>query len=122
MTLREGLAIALLAFVSACDQEPDEMVAGDPARGHAIAEQYCSGCHRISPDQQTVQFEGAPDFAQVNSLRPEDWQPIVNEMASTHIPVPVSADWSAEKADVIAWILSLEPRPFPEPEPETIAE
>lgn len=117
---RWALAIALL--LGACTQQPNDVVAGDPTRGRIIAEQNCSGCHRVSPDQETVQFSGPPDFAQINSLPPEDWQPVVNEMASTHIAVPVSPDWVSEKADVIAWILSLEPEPLPEPEPETIAE
>ncbi len=69
-----------------------------------------------------MQYEGAPDFAQINSLPPEDWQPIVNEMASAHIAVPISPDWTTEKADVIAWIRSLEPQPLPEPEPSLLVE
>ena len=122
MTERTSWAFVVAMLLAACTQQPDEVVAGDPERGRIIAEQNCAGCHRVSPDQQTVEFTGAPDFAQINSLRPEDWQPVVNEMASTHIAVPVSPDWTTEKADVIAWILSLEPQPLPEPEPETIAE
>lgn len=116
------LAAVIALVLGACMQRSDDAVAGDPDQGRVIAEQNCSGCHRVSPEQETVQFAGAPDFAQINSLRPEDWQPVVNEMASTHIAVPVSPDWTTEKADVIAWILSLEPQPLPEPEPETIAE
>lgn len=115
-------AFAVVLLLAACTQQADEAVAGDPARGRVIAEQNCSGCHRVSPDQETVQFVGPPDFAQINSLPPEAWQPVVNEMASTHIAFPLSPDWTSEKADVIAWILSLEPQPLPEPEPETIAE
>jgi mono/diheme cytochrome c family protein len=95
-------AILALPPIAACDRPADRAAAGDPARGRAVAEQYCSECHRISPDQETVVFAGAPDFAQVNGLDPDDWQPIVDEMASTHIEMPLSPDWETEKADVIA--------------------
>ncbi|MEX2299009.1 MAG: cytochrome c [Dongiaceae bacterium] len=115
-------AVLTLLPIAACDRSTDHADAGDPARGRAVAEQYCSECHRVSPEQETVAFAGAPDFAQVNSLDPEDWQPIVDEMASTHIEMPRSPDWETEKADVIAWIRSLEPQPLPIPEPETTAE
>lgn len=110
-------AIAAVLLLAACDQSPEDAAVGDPARGRAIAEQFCSECHRVSPEQETVAFAGAPDFAQVNSLDPKDWQPIVDEMASTHIEVPLSPDWEVEKADVIAWILSFEPQKLSEPEP-----
>ena len=116
------LPLAVCGLLIACTTEPDDVVAGDAERGRMIAEQYCSGCHRVSPDQETVELAGAPDFAQINGLDPRDWQPIVNEMASTHIDLPLSPDWSVEKADVIAWIRSLEPQPLPEPEPGVISE
>ncbi|MDZ4736893.1 MAG: cytochrome c [Rhodospirillaceae bacterium] len=114
-------AVLALLPVAACDRSADH-AAGDPARGRMVAEQYCSECHRVSPEQENVAFAGAPDFAQVNSLDPKDWQPIIDEMASAHIQMPLSSEWETEKADVIAWILSLEPQPLPEPDLETTAE
>ena len=122
MNARLHWTLFIALSLGACTQQPDDVVAGDAARGRVIAEQNCSGCHRVSPDQEIVLFPGPPDFAQINSLPPEDWQPVIDEMASQHIAVPVSADWASEKADVIAWTLSLEPQSLPEPEPETIAE
>jgi mono/diheme cytochrome c family protein len=87
----------------------------DPSHGRTIADTWCSECHRISPDQPSGARPGhimpppvtAPSFVVVASRPGADAAQLRAFMADLHPPMPTFRLSTAEKEDVIAYILTL---------------
>lgn len=99
------LAASLLisATGSAFGQE-----AGDPAAGYAIASDFCADCHAIEAGEAGSPNIDAPPFQMIAN------SPEMSDMALTvffqmpHETMPNLIVQSAEAADLVAYIRSLE--------------
>jgi mono/diheme cytochrome c family protein len=83
-------------------------------RGHAVAQQWCSGCHQVSRDQKPpVLAEGRPAWARAPSFMEiaEDTKvdrSYLHGLASEfYFPMPAFHLKEADQEDVISYILSL---------------
>jgi mono/diheme cytochrome c family protein len=99
---RYALAVLLLAGPAAAQGLP-----GDPTRGEAIAEQWCSECHEIAPDMREPLLSDAPPF-QVVADHPATTEMALHAFLQTqHATMPNLQPTPEETADLIAYILSL---------------
>ena len=99
-------ALALPAALPASAQG-----AGDPARGRAFAQEVCTPCHQVIPQQFGRRFATAPAFAEI-AARPGVTSLALRAFLVT--PHPVMPDLILEPGeadDVIAYILGLAPKP-----------
>jgi mono/diheme cytochrome c family protein len=108
-----GAAAVALAALSGCIPNGARP---DPSRGRAIADTWCSECHRISPDQPSGSRPGhimpppvtAPSFMSVAARPGIDAAQLRAFMADLHPPMPTFRLSATEKEDVIAYILTLQ--------------
>ncbi len=90
--------------------------AGDPVRGRQIAETWCSECHRIAPDQPSGARPGhvfpppvaAPSFMAIAAKPYVDADYLRQFTSDLHLPMPTFRLSPSERADVIAYLLSLQ--------------
>ncbi len=105
-----GLCIALAACQS---QRPDSREAAQ--RGKAIADLWCSECHRVSPDQPSGARAGhllappmvAPSFMTLAAAPHADRESLRRFVAELHLPMPTFRLSAQEQDEVITYILSL---------------
>jgi mono/diheme cytochrome c family protein len=81
------------------------------ARGHRIAVEWCSACHIVEPGQGRVANPGAgaPRFADVAHRwvgRPAELRRFMDDL---HLPMPTFRLWPAERDEVVAYLISLDP-------------
>ena len=109
-------ALAAASFVLAASGcASSEHVAGDPAHGHALAERWCSECHRVSPSDSSGMRAGhimpppvaAPDFAVVARRPGVDAAGLERFTGELHLPMPIYRLSPAERQDIVAYILTL---------------
>lgn len=79
------------------------------AKGLTIAEKWCAECHRVKPEQRAVARPNmhAPSFADVVARPEVDQGYLARFMEVQHLPMTTFRLYSDEKADVVAYILSL---------------
>ena len=116
MTRAIGPAILLCPLLgTACTPETRQTPpspaasAESAAKGLTIAEKWCAECHRVKPEQRAVARAsmGAPAFADIVA-RPEVNQAyLARFMEVQHLPMTTFRLYSDEKADVVAYMLSL---------------
>ena len=111
---RGGVAAALVALaLAACGGT--QRAGGDAAKGHEIAERWCSECHRVSPQDPSGSRPGhvlppqnpGPDFAEIARRPYADAYYLSRFMSDLHLPMPTYRLSLAERQDVIAYILTL---------------
>jgi mono/diheme cytochrome c family protein len=84
-------------------------------RGRAIADLWCSECHRVAPDQPSGARPGhtlppavpGPSFMAVAARPYADAEYLAGFMSELHVPMPIFRLSRAEKSDLVAYILSL---------------
>lgn len=106
--------------LSACMQQerPPSGAAPTPAqvesaaKGLTIAEKWCGDCHRVKAEQKRVRRAEmrAPDFAAVMARPEVDAGYLARFMEVQHLPMTTFRLYSDEKADVVAYMLSLRPK------------
>lgn len=108
-----GPAVLLALASTACTPEtrPPSPAANveSAAKGLTIAEKWCAECHRVKPEQRAVARPDmhAPAFADIVA-RPEVNQAyLARFMEVQHLPMTTFRLYSDEKADVVAYMLSL---------------
>jgi mono/diheme cytochrome c family protein len=113
--MRIGLAFLALIASAACTPEtkpspPSPAArAQSAAKGLTIVEKWCAECHRVKAEQRAVARAsmGAPDFADI-AARPEvNGAYLARFMEVQHLPMTTFRLYSDEKADVVAYMLSL---------------
>ena len=104
--------VFVLAFLSGC-----AIFRSKTEHGHDIAEQWCSECHRVAPDDPSGMRPGhilppqvvAPSFMDI-AARPEVDDAWLHRFTSDiHLPMPIFRLDDHEREFVIAYILSLKP-------------
>lgn len=107
VALRPRAAFALLAvalFVASCTSVPDR-TGGDPKRGEAVATQWCGVCHSVRGVE--ADKTRAPTFEQVAQRPGRGVSYLSRFLEEDHFPMTTYRLLDAEKADVIALIVSL---------------
>jgi mono/diheme cytochrome c family protein len=94
------LVIALLAVLAR------SAAAGDVAAGKALAEQWCQGCHLVTPGQREA-LDGAPPFAAIATTGPLNAADVETWLATPHPVMPDFALTRYEVDDLITYIESL---------------
>ena len=115
--MRTGTALAaiLALTAAACTPEPKPAPpspaasAESAAKGLTVAEKWCAECHRVKAEQRTVARAsmGAPEFAAIAARPDVNGAYLARFMEVQHLPMTTFRLYSDEKADVVAYILSL---------------
>ena len=111
---RTSMPIAVLLALSACSS-PEQQNRESVVRGHAIAEKWCSECHRIARDQPSGSRAGhilpppvqAPSFMEIADRQTVDRRYLFELAHEFYTPMPTFRLPDNEQADVMAYILSL---------------
>ncbi len=81
--------------------------AGDAAAGHALARQWCTGCHVVDNTGQDV----APPFASIARRRAGDPTWVRAWLAAPHPSMPNFNLARQQVEDIVAYLQSLAPPP-----------
>ncbi|MCW5772270.1 MAG: hypothetical protein KIT16_11585 [Rhodospirillaceae bacterium] len=114
--MRLVACLALGFAVAACMQQeppPPSPAARmeSAAKGLTIAEKWCADCHVVKAEQKRVRRPEmhAPPFAAVVARPEVDAGYLSRFMDVQHLPMTTYRLYSDEKADVVAYLLSLKP-------------
>ena len=107
------LAIKLFAasLVSILSTPAWAQVAGDPARGSAVAQKTCASCHGVmstdlsSPKPKPITFKEVADTPGMTGIAINVW------LQTPHRSMPDFIIAPQDRADVIAYIVSLRDQP-----------
>jgi mono/diheme cytochrome c family protein len=99
-----GAGMALVAAAAAAQP------LGDAEKGRAFASEACAFCHRIEPGVKWP-LGDAPTFQTIADTRGMTGTALTVWFQTSHPTMPNLILGAAEKADVIAYILSLRSRP-----------
>jgi mono/diheme cytochrome c family protein len=103
MTVRLVIALALIAGYAASS------AMADARKGEAFAQQWCSVCHAMRPDQASPR-PGVPRFSDI-AADPSTTDASLRGFLNTtpHMAMPKLKLTARDRDDVIAYILSLRP-------------
>ena len=112
---RASLPVALCALLGLAGCTGGERLGGDPVQGHALAEHWCSECHRVAPTDPSGARAGhilppaveAPDFAAVARRPYADRAYLERFAGELHLPMPIYRLSESERQDIVAYILTL---------------
>ena len=107
--LRFIAATASFVLVSTGDVVADEAA----RRGEAIVEQWCRMCHQRETDPADPDM--APPFEQIAKRKGRDEAYLARFMREDHFPMTTFRLFDHEKADVVAYLRSLQRRPGKRP-------
>jgi mono/diheme cytochrome c family protein len=107
-------ALALFGCIEAGNQSQLS-----PQEGKRIAEDWCSECHQISPDQPSGMRRGhvlpppvaAPGFMQIAAKPNVDEAYLKGFVSELHLPMPTFRLSEEQQQEVITYILSLKTPP-----------
>jgi mono/diheme cytochrome c family protein len=77
------------------------------ANGKAIAEVWCSNCHRINPEQRLTASDTAPPFSSIARMRSANPSSLTALLSTKHGGMPDLTLSRQEIRDLSAYILSL---------------
>ena len=98
--------IAALALILIMAAMPGANAAGDAARGQALAEQWCTGCHIVSASQKSANAD-VPSFFDIAKRADGNLEPLAVFLADPHPPMPNLGLSRNEISDLLAYIGSL---------------
>ena len=107
MPARQLFAFALGAGISLGGLAVQAQPVGDAEKGRAFASEACAACHRIEPGVKFPQGD-APTFQQIADTRGMTGTALTVWFQTSHPTMPNLILSATEKADVIAYILSLQ--------------
>jgi mono/diheme cytochrome c family protein len=99
---RAAVLILLLCPGVAAAQE-----IGQPGRGLAAAERLCAECHAVRPEQERSPRLEAPRFQVIAAVPGMTSIALTAALATSHRTMPNVMLEPEERADIIAYILSL---------------
>lgn len=83
---------------------------GDAARGATVAERWCTNCHLAVETQTKAPKDAVPSFNAIAERESTSKQELDGILSAPHGPMPTHVLSRQERADVIAYILSLKTR------------
>lgn len=86
-----------------------QMATADPARGRALAQRLCAGCHAIAPNSAATVNPDVPGFAAIARRPDASAERLAGRIIVPHPAMPNTQLTVAEIRDVIAYILTLKP-------------
>ena len=98
------LASVLALSVAIVDAEAQ---VGDPREGLAVAQQVCSDCHATRRGQVRSPNSQAPAFVELATAPGMTTAALTVALTTPHAGMPMFALTADQRADVIAYILSL---------------
>lgn len=84
--------------------------AGDPRQGLTLARQVCSACHAIQPQQHQSPNPRSPTFAEIATTPGMTSTGLTIALTTPHAGMPMFRLTSEQRADIIAYFLSLQQR------------
>ncbi len=78
----------------------------NPAKGKALAEQWCSSCHLVSPDQASAKAD-APPFMTIARRSDEDLERLAVFLIDPHPKMPNFNLSRQQIADILGYIRTL---------------
>ena len=115
MRIVSGILVALV--VSACSTEPPAAwQLGDPGIGHQVAQDLCADCHAIERTGDS-RNPGAPPFRTILESYPPEWlaTDLHNGRAIGFRKMPVFHFGEGHEYDLVAYLLSIQETPAPQP-------
>ena len=98
-------AVAIALTIAATPGTAQEI--GRPGRGLALAQQICAQCHAVQKDQKQSPNERAPRFQAIASVPGMTAIALSAALNTSHRTMPNIILQPDERADIIAYILSL---------------
>ena len=106
MCAKRSFTAALIAFaVGAVSGNAQEI--GQPGHGLALAERLCAQCHAVSGRGDKSPNPDAPTFRDIASIPGMTSIALTAALQTSHATMPNVMLAAEERADVIAYILSL---------------
>jgi mono/diheme cytochrome c family protein len=99
-----SIAVLALAFAAARGEAQE---IGQPARGLALAQRLCTQCHAVEKEQPQSPNENAPRFQVIASVSGMTSIALSAALNTSHRSMPNIMLTPDERADIIAYILSL---------------
>jgi hypothetical protein len=115
LTERRSPSRTILILWSAAALGACAMFQSEESKGRAIADRWCSECHRVAVDQPSGSRPGhilpppveAPSFMSIAARPKVDGKELHHFMAELHLPMPTYRLSASEQDSVIRYILSL---------------
>jgi len=105
MQLPARSLILLLASLAALPLHAQE--SGDPRHGQALARQVCSDCHATQTEQLKSPNPRAPTFLELATMPGMTSAALTVALTTPHAGMPMFRLTSEQRADIIAYVLSL---------------
>ena len=102
---RVGLVAMIVLSLAAGFGEAQEI--GQPGRGLALAQRLCSQCHAVGKEQTQSPNENSPPFPLIASVPGMTSIALSAALNTSHRAMPNIMLEADERADIIAYILSL---------------
>jgi mono/diheme cytochrome c family protein len=104
---RCGIALATALVVTAAMAQASAAEFGDARRGAETAVRLCGTCHALPDAAQTSVADAAPPFIALAERPDLTETTLLTILSAPHGPMPVDALTRQDRADVIAYLLSL---------------
>lgn len=82
---------------------------GDPQQGLALARQVCAECHAVQLQQLPSPRAGAPTFPEIAATPGMTSTGMTVALTTPHAGMPMFRLTGEQRADIIAYVLSLRP-------------
>ena len=86
---------------------PGQAQVADAEEGRGLAQQLCAECHAVRPDESRSPKTGAPTFPQLAAASGMTATALTVALTTPHAGMPMFRLTPQQRADVIAYILSL---------------
>jgi mono/diheme cytochrome c family protein len=104
---RSGIALLFILATMAWLPRPAGAEFGDAKLGAETADRLCSGCHALPESGQASAADAAPPFISLAERADITAESLQTTLSAPHGPMPTDVLSRQERADVIAYILSL---------------
>jgi cytochrome c len=103
-------AVGVLLLVGLAGGAAGAQEVGRPESGRALTQRICADCHAVVPGQRSPRA-GAPTFEAIAAVPGMTTAALTVALRTSHRTMPNIVLEAQELDDVVAYILSLKPRP-----------